>query len=241
MFHPIVEYLLAGGIHKTTIIAILSIPLIHLIINIGRYIIGFKIQVGYSIIIMVYLFYFLGTLLDPYQTTSNIFVGLRYGFIFISAITLFSISIYQIFKKVVMHYYPKLSVVIGATTIITTSLIFIGRMLEDPILTSINPIIIICIAILSEQITILYIKNGSSIGSVFEYFWTIILAGIAYIFLALPIFEDIFLQYPWLILIVLLSNGLIGKYTGLRITEYSRFNDLLLEKEHDEHISDTEE
>jgi hypothetical protein len=79
--------------------------------------------------------------------------------------------------------------------------------------------------ILSDRITSVQLQSDFHemvriVGS------TVLLGVVGYILLASTTFRDMVLVYPEVILLLIPANILIGRYLGLRLTEYVRFADV---------------
>lgn len=59
-----------------------------------------------------------------------------------------------------------------------------------------------------------------------SFLWTFVIALIGYIIYDFEIFQTFFLAYPELLLLLVPFNIYLGRFTGLRITEYLRFRDV---------------
>ena len=56
---------------------------------------------------------------------------------------------------------------------------------------------------------------------------TLIISVVGYFLLVWQTFQDFILRYPWIILVIVLINIFLGRWGGLRLTEYVRFRKLL--------------
>jgi hypothetical protein len=62
--------------------------------------------------------------------------------------------------------------------------------------------------------------------------WTLVLSTICYFIVSSEIFRTLILSYPETILLAIPLNIALGQWTGLRITEYFRFRELLRHAKH---------
>lgn len=243
-YNSLIEYLLSGGVEKYTLLFIISLPVIYTIINISKYIVGLKISSIYSIIATVFLYYSIGFALSSSDGNNfgngvNIAEGIKYGsliiFILLAVITLSYFGI----KKLHMHYSPKITLVMIFISISFIAIVITGKVLQIPYLYKLAPISIVLLSIIAEEILSNYIisKLVTTISITIQ---TIIVSGLCFILISMQLFQDFMLNYPWIILIMLLINFAVGKYTGLRLTEYFRFYDLLIDDDY-ENTSDSEE
>ncbi|MBD3362435.1 hypothetical protein GF362_01830 [Candidatus Dojkabacteria bacterium] len=241
MYHPLIETLLQGG--EETIITLsflLSIPLIMTVINIFRYLIGLRTISIYATIATIFLFYSLGSTLT-FNNKPDLFLGISYGTLLIfSSYAAIFIS-YLLTKKIQLHYYPKISLILISSTIAIFIVMAIARKLSDQLLVQINPLNVVLLIIISEQLLKVHIKSG--IKKTFQIIIrSILITSICLTIIANESLQNILLNYPWVIILLIPINLFIGKFTGLRLTEYFRFYDLLIDpKNEDDNLSNTEE
>lgn len=240
--NQITNVLLENGIYLETLLVIYSLPVLITIINFFKYIIGTKTIGTYVPIIIVYIFW--------------AFTGLNAGFreidilsilvdeVLITFILLFSIFgaialFYSLFYKVKLHYLPKISTVLIFSIISLILLFWATVKLEFNFLERITPLAIVLIFIASEQFLSVYIKNDLA-KAIYLFIETFIVSTLTYLIIIQPTLIDLIITNPWILLITLPLNILIGKFTGLRLTEYFRFYELLAENSNGD-TSNTEE
>jgi len=80
-------------------------------------------------------------------------------------------------------------------------------------------------AILIEPIVSIQIERGS-LAAIILTIETLALSVAAYFVVTWEPFRLVFLNYPELILLTFVVNILLGKWTGLRLTEYFRFREV---------------
>ena len=70
---------------------------------------------------------------------------------------------------------------------------------------------------------------------------TLGIASVAFLFIALRPVQNIIMSYPEISIITLVINFVIGRWTGLRLTEYLRFKDIDISEPHDTEHHQTQE
>ena len=100
----------------------------------------------------------------------------------------------------------------------------------------------ILMIIIADEILEVYFKKHLS-STLFTTIETLLIAIVSYAIIANPFIKSILFQFPLIVLGVVLINILIGRYTGLRLTELNRFYELLIDQKDskDEDSRDTEE
>ena len=202
-----VQYAVHEGVPANTIILILLLPLLATVVVFFRYIIGWS---GLGILVPIAL------------SITLLSTGLGTGFILLATILLASFVARLILKRIRIMQLPKLalSMMLVAVTIVvvltfaTTSKIF---NVQD---ISIFPILLL--VLLSDRVVALFLERSLreviTITSV-----TLILGVIGYFMLSWSLLRTIVVLYPEIILLVIPVNILMGRYFGLRVTEYVRF------------------
>jgi len=202
-----VQYAVHEGVPANTIILILLLPLLATVVVFFRYIIGWS---GLGILVPIAL------------SITLLSTGLGTGFILLTTILLASFIARLILKRIRIMQLPKLalSMMLVAVTIVvvltfaTTSKIF---NVQD---ISIFPILLL--VLLSDRVVALFLERSLrevvTITSV-----TLVLGVIGYFMLSWATLRTIIVLYPEIILLVIPVNILMGRYFGLRVTEYVRF------------------
>ena len=228
-FSELSKTLLENGIYIETLLVIYTLPVLITIINFFKYIIGTKVIGTYTPILIVYIIWTIAGIGITYPTNISISNFTNEIFItFILLISLFSsISIfYSVFYKFKLHYLAKISAVLIFGLISLILLFWTLTKFEINVLEKLNPLSILLILLVSEQFLASYIKYDLA-KAINLFTETFIVSIFSYFIVIQPQLLNILIINPWLILITLPINILTGKFTGLRLTEYFRFYELL--------------
>jgi predicted Na+-dependent transporter len=107
--NPLIEFLIeTKGIPETSIILLLTLPIIATIISFARQIVGIQTFGIYAPILITYAFYQLGLTPDG----SDLQQGLKYGFALVITVFLTASITHDITKKIRLHYLPKMSILL---------------------------------------------------------------------------------------------------------------------------------
>jgi len=216
--------LLNSGIEIESIVLLLLLPIAATLIGISRHVIGFRSLGIYLSLVLVFIFYQLGSVKDT--AYSDPVVGLKYGVLLVIFIFVSAVISYELVKKWSIHYYPKLSIVLVNVTFSILLLIVILGALDINNLIRLNTFILILIVGIAEKyISILTRKKLKA--AVIVTFESLIQAIVCYLIISIKPLIDLIIQYPYIILLLFPINYLVGKFTGLRITEYIRFRSIL--------------
>lgn len=221
---------------KGSLFLLLSLPLVTTITGFFRHIIGLKSLSVYAPIILTFAFYQLGYVdnsasVQDLSGEYNYFRGIQFGLALYIIVFLTSTIFYKLFKQVRMHYVPKTSIVmIGVVTSIIFAIIFGTALFERKGLIYMNVLSLLMIATLSE-IFVSSMARKTFRNTAFVGLQTLMTAVIAYSLISINRVQEYTIDYAFLTLLILfLLNLYIGRFVGLRITEYWRFRELLFQE-----------
>lgn len=218
------EILLNSGVELNSIVLLLLLPISATIIGITRHIIGFRSLGIYLALLMTFLMYELGNS-NP-QSYSDIFKGMKYAYFMFFFIFIFTIFAYKITKRLVLHYYAKLSIIITIVTTLLLLLITILGLIGYKGFITLNTFTLLLIVGLSEKFLSIIIRKKLK-STIIISFESIAQATFCYILIAQPFFIDALVNYPYLIILLFPINYFVGRYADLRLTELYRFRKVL--------------
>jgi len=206
-------WIVAHGIPADTLIYLLYVPIIATIINISRYVIGFKTYGIYAPLTLSFAFYY---------------AGIRFGLLLTVGVILATLLAYRVLSKIRMHYVSRISVTYIFIIIFVIFLITANEVSPISITTSnhnpnaIHPLAIIVIATLSDYFIKKYVRR-SMYTAALSMFETIIVALIGWSFIKYQPMHDFLFTNAWIIFLLIPLNIWLGQYSGLRLREYLRF------------------
>ncbi len=200
-------------ITEDILIFLLFIPIIATLVNISRYVIGFKTFGIYAPMTLAFAY---------------VFTGLRFGLLVTAAVIISSLLSYTLLKQVRMHYLSRVTINYILITFILLALLILNELSPWAITTqqhqiaTLPPLGIILIVTLSDFFVKEYIKKDflTTIRSLLE---TIIIAIIGWALLRSQNIQQFVLNNIWINLPILLLNLLIGQYKELRLKDLFRF------------------
>lgn len=198
---------LINHIPKETLIFILSFPILATICAFLRQIIGIKLFSLSLVLILSYIFY-----------TTEIIQGIVF-FLFIAIfLTFFRLGI----KKLRILYLSRIAILFSFISLLLFSFYLIFSFFKINELISIAPFSLILIIIINEKFIANQIRNSKEAW--IELFETLIISTFFFFILNWEPFQKFLINYPIPIFIfIVLINIIIGKWKGLRLTEYFRF------------------
>jgi hypothetical protein len=203
----LVNYMINKGVPVNTIVLILMLPVIATIFAFARQIIGLKA---------------FGIYIPTIVTVSFLALGLIYGltvFIVVLAVgTLFRFFL----RRVRISYIPRLAIVLTTVSFAILGLLAVGALTNQTTVLALTIFPILIMVALAEQFVAAQIEQGFS-TAVFLTAETLILAIFTFSLVSWDPFQSLILAYPELIFLTIIINFVLGKWTGLRLTEYYRF------------------
>ncbi len=206
-----VNYLVNRGISQDTIFLLLAIPIVATLISFGRQVVGVKA---------------FGIYVPTIMTLSFIVTGIRYGvgafLILLAAATLARIAA----RRLRILYLPRMAIVLTLVSATIFGTYVISAWLGESGILSLSIFPILVMMILTEKFVEVQIEQGNR-QAILLTAETLALAIISYFIITWDEFTNLILGYPELVLITLVVNVVLGRFSGLRVVEYFRFRKLL--------------
>ncbi|MCD6283706.1 hypothetical protein J7J12_00415 [bacterium] len=205
----LINYPIQNNIQQNIPMLLMMIPVIGTIIAFARQVIGIK---GFGIYIPLLL------------TISFFGMGLNYGLLMFITVLLTGTGLRLLLKKPRLLYLPRIAIILTLITLIVFLILqikFLNKIYSRNILS-----ILIMIA-LAEKFINAQIERGKR-GAFILTSETIGLSILCYYIANFKLLQNIISAYPiYVILTILLINVFLGKWTGLRISEYFRFREAI--------------
>jgi len=203
---------LANGIPLDTLVLVLILPIIVTVIAFFRQVIGVKAFGIYTPAIITF------ALLATNQ--------IKYGItIFVTVIVVGTLTRF-ILKRARLLYLPRVAIMITIVGFSILLLLFVGGTFNRTGLASVSIFPILIMITLVEKFVAVQIEKGGR-AAVILAFETLLISIIGYYIASWHFLISAILQYPWISLLTIPINIFLGKWTGLRISEYFRFRQIL--------------
>jgi len=208
----IVNYFIERGISADSVYLILIIPFLAFVMIFFRNIVGINTFGVFTPIIVTIAFYLLG-----------LYLGLL---TFFFAVIVSQIMKY-VFDKVELLYLSK--VALNLSFISISFLFLLAIILKFNLAFSLTGAIfpMLVMTTLSEKFMDAKSETGLK-SALFGIFETLLVVMLSYYLMIWSGFNNLLISWPELVIIPLLLLLLLGKFTGLRISEYIRFRSLFL-------------
>ncbi|MFH1564458.1 MAG: 7TM domain-containing protein [bacterium] len=207
---------IANGIPANTIYLILAIPFITFIIAFARQVVGISTFGVYTPTVLALTF---------------LILGIYFGLGALLIVVFVSYMLRLVLQRIELLYTPRLSLALSTISLSLLAIIWFLIKFGSPISIPLAIFPLIVMSTMSEKFTAAQSEEGLR-GALFGAFQTILVAVAAYYLVIWTAFSNLLMYLPELIFVPLAGNILLGKFTGLRLTEYFRFRALF--KEHTE-------
>lgn len=210
----IITYLTQNGVPEHMLVWIFMLPLALTLAVIGRQIIGIK---GFSISAPILIGFAFSA------------IGLQSGVIMFTAVLGAGFLTKLILGKMRLLYLPKMALIILGTIIAVTALIPVLPY-KDDIQFYYATFAFLILILSTEQFSSLFIERGPrrTLGAALE---TLLMSTTIFFLIEWAWLQDTVLAYPLLVILAaILVNLFLGKWTGLRMSEYIRFKDIIFKK-----------
>lgn len=207
----IIQFMMAEGVPRQTIVMILMVPIVATIIAFSRQVVGLKGFGIYTPLIITFAF----------SET-----GLKYGLTVFLAVLLSGTLSRLIIKPFRFLYFPRMAMVMTMVALSTLALLAEGAYSSRTGLISVSILPILIIITLVERFVATQIEKGprAAITLTVE---TLIISVLGFYVVSWRVLQAILIDYPWVALLTIVLNIFLGKWTGLRILEYFRFREVI--------------
>lgn len=229
------QFLIENGISSADLenlqylaLLLLMLPIVATLIGISRYIIGLRSLNFYVPLLLTFIFFEISY---ADKDNPNFWRGLFYGITAFIVVFLISTITYSVLKRLRMHYIPKLSLIITATSVAIMFLVLISIYLERSIFTFVGPLVFITLATTTEGFMSVYAKKNFkyTLSIAFE---TLLISIFSFIILSSLTLQNLVLTYPLVLIgVLIIINIYVGRFLGLRLTEYWRFRNILIQED----------
>ena len=220
-----VTYLLDGGVPTNVVLLVLLLPVIAASIAFIKQVIGLTTFSVYTPVVI---------------TLSLLTIGLSLGLIAFVVILTSSLLIRMVLKSYRLSYTPRMAIVLSVVglailALLVAALGFASRSGfasgSEIIAASIFPMLIM--STLAERVVSIQVERGIREATflLLEFLTSVLMV---YFFVSWSFVQNALLAFPELTLLFLFFSVALGRYTGLRLSEYIRFRDMFKNTEHEE-------
>lgn len=209
---PIIRYFVEQGVPLDTVILLFMLPIIVTLIAFFRQVIGIKAFGIYTPAIITFAF-----LAMP---------QLRYGLLIFVSVIFIGMLMRFILKRLRILYLPRVAITLSIIALVILIMLGLGGSMQRTGLASVSIFPILIMITIVEKFVATQIEKGNKVALILAV-ETLVISLVGYYLASWPLLIKVLVAFPWLILFTIPINILLGKWNGLRISEYIRFREIL--------------
>lgn len=209
---PIILFFIQNGLPFETVILLLMLPIIATFIAFLRQVVGIKAFGIYTPLIVTFAF-----------LATN---GLKYGITIFLAVIATGMLMRFILKPFRLLYLPRVAIMLTAVAILVLGVLVLGGDLRRTGLAAVSIFPILIMITIVEKFVAVQIEKGDRAALILAT-ETLIISVVGFFIASAEPLIRLIAAYPWIILLTLPINVFLGKWTGLRLSEYFRFNQIM--------------
>lgn len=211
-FNPVINYFIDQGVPFETVVLILMLPIIATFIAFLRQIVGIKAFGIYTPLIITFAF-----------LATN---GLKYGIAIFLSVILAGMIMRFVLKPFRLLYLPRVAIMLTVVAFAILLMLTFGGSFRRTGLAAVSIFPILIIITLVEKFVAVQIEKGDKAAVVLA-LETLLISIVGFYIASWPGLVNLLSAKPWVVLFTLPANFLLGKWTGLRLSEYFRFKEIL--------------
>ena len=208
---PIIESFLFQGVPPETIVLILMLPIITTFIAFLRQVVGIKAFGIYTPLIITFAF-----------LATN---GIKYGIAIFFAVIISGMLMRFVLRPFRLLYLPRVAIMLSVVALIILGMLFIGGSLQRTGLAAVSIFPILIMITLVEKFVTVQIEKGNRTAILLA-LETLVISVTGYYIASWETLIELLIKHPWAVLLTIPINILLGKWTGLRMSEYLRFREI---------------
>lgn len=208
----LVNFFLMEGVPYETVKLILMLPIIATAIALLRQVVGMKAFGIYTPLLITFAF-----------LATN---GIKYGIAIFIAVIVIGMIMRFVLKPFRLLYLPRVAIMLTVVAVVILVLLTFGGNLKRTGLAAVSIFPILIMITMVEKFITVQIEKGDR-AAVFLAAETLVISIFGYFIASWEFLIRMIILYPWTIFLTIPINILLGKWTGLRISEYWRFREVI--------------
>lgn len=209
--HPIITYFTTQGVPQDTVVLLLMLPLIATVIALFRQVIGIKSFGIYTPLIIIFAF---------------VAIGLKYGVAIFISVLLTGMVMRFVLKKFRLLYLPRVAITLTIVVFVILGILVAGGSLKRTGLAAASIFPLLIMITIVEKFIAAQIEKGGKTAFLLA-LETLIISLVGFYIATWQTLIKAIMAYPWLILLMVPFNLFLGKWSGLRLSEYWRFREVI--------------
>lgn len=211
MLTPLFDFLLAGGVPRDTLVTLLMFPIVATLIVAARQIVGIKSFGIYTPLIITFAF---------------LEIDIKYGAaIFVTSLIVATMLRFML-RKLRMLYLPKMALILSITALTMFVILIEAVFSARTVVANLSVYQMLIIITLVEKFINVQIEKGYRTALILAT-ETLALSSVGYFIVATPEVQEFIFRNPAIIIVFFFLIIFLGRYEGLRVSEYIRFRKLL--------------
>lgn len=210
------NYLINNGVEELKVFMLLALPFAALLVSFIRQFIGIKAFSIYEPLVLSYSLFYLAP---------DFATGLKYGLPIIALAWFVSELTRRLLDQTRLHYISKVSIKISLASIAMLGALSFAAYFGKAGFYSINMLAVIIILTMIESVNLFRVKKGDTATNIIS-LETLVITFLCYSLLSSKGFENLLLNHSYLVLLAVLGEIIVGRWKGLRLSEYIRFRDV---------------
>lgn len=209
---PVITFFLNQGVPFETVIMLLVLPIIATFIAFLRQVVGIKAFGIYAPLIVTFAF-----------LATN---GLKYGITIFVTVLFAGMLMRFVLKPFRLLYLPRVAIMLTAVAMFILSVLILGGEFRRTGLASVSIFPILIMITLVEKFVTVQIEKGDKVAIILA-IETLIISVLGFFIANSETLIRFLALYPWTVLFTIPVNIVLGKWTGLRVSEYFRFRKIM--------------
>lgn len=207
----LVSFMISKGIPSNTIVLLLMLPIIATIIAILKQVVGITTFGLYTPSII---------------TLSFLALGLKLGLVILFVIIITGALVRKMLDRFHLLHIPRVAIVLTISTLIILLTLALGTYLGVSSIATIAVFPMLIMTTLAEKFATALGGRGFY-AAILLMFETTAVSLICYYVVELRYLQNLILGHPEIILLLIIFNYILGRWTGLRLMEYVRFREVM--------------
>lgn len=208
--NPLISYFVDQGVPLMTVVLLLMFPIIATMIAFFRQVIGIKAFGIYTPSIIIFAYFA---------------TGIKYGVVLFVSVILVGMVVRVLLKRLRILYLPRVAITLSIVALAMLIMLVFGGSFQRTGLAAVSIFPLLIMITLVEKFIATQIEKGNK-TAFYLALETLVISIIGYYLLKWGFLVKMVMAYPWVILLTIPINVLLGKWTGLRISEYFRFKEI---------------
>ncbi len=207
----LVHFIMSQHVDINTVYLLLALPFIATLIAGFRQVIGIKSFGIYAPLVLTFAFWA---------------TDIKYGLAIFLVILITGTVARYILRQTRILYMPRMAIVLTIISLAILALITVGGHFRRYGLSSTSILPIVIMIVLIEKFISAQVEKGFRTAILLSV-ETLFISIIGYYVLVWNVFQSFVLNYPFYVFGLLLFDFLLGKWSGLRLSEYLRFRNVI--------------